>query len=241
MPRAPRTADASAQRAELLSAMERAPLLGALSSAHRLRLTREARLVTLGARQVLWRKGERADHLGLVLVGRLALSRADGRRDTLLDVVGPGELLGEVAFTLEACYQSDAVCLRRARVALVSARLMHDLLEAEPRATTELALRLAEQVVRLMRQLETLSASSVDQRLARTLLALAERGGQPFPGGVLLPMRLRRADLAALAATTLETVSRKLGVWRRRGWVQPQPAGYLLQDLPALRALAGES
>ena len=38
------------------------------------------------------------------------------------------------------------------------------------------------------------------------LLNLADRSGVPFPGGTLVPLRLRRSDLASLAATTLESV-----------------------------------
>lgn len=235
---APKPASRDEPRRELREALTRAPLFAALPEEHRQRLARAARIVTLGAQQRLWNAGARATHLGLVLAGRLKLTRSEARRDTILDVAGPGDVLGEVAFTLGASYQSDAVCLRRARVALVPSRLLRAMLEAEPRAATGLALELAGQVLRLMRQVQALSAGSVEQRLARVLLGLAERAGEPFPGGVLVPLRLRRMDLASLAATTLESTSRRLSQWSKLGWVVPQPAGYLLKNLDALRALA---
>jgi len=81
-----------------------------------------------------------------------------------------------------------------------------------------------------------LSAGTVPRRLAAVLLELAERAGGPFPGGTLVPVRLRRADLAALAATSAESVSRQFAAWRRRGVIVTQPAGFLVPDLEVLRS-----
>ena len=98
---------------------------------------------------------------------------------------------------------------------------------------------LAVQVRRLLRMVDSLSAGSVERRLASVMVDLAERAGEPFPGGILIPLRLRRSDLASLAATTLESASRKISVWRRAGLVILEPIGYLIRDLDALRRLAG--
>ncbi len=112
-------------------------------------------------------------------------------------------------------------------------------LEAEPKALSALALNLATQVSRLLARLDVLEGSSVDRRLSRTLLSLAEQFGEPFPGGTLIPVRLRRVDLASLAATTLETASRKMSEWERRGYLVTQPAGLLIRRPDALRELSG--
>jgi CRP-like cAMP-binding protein len=247
-PTTPRPGRAAASRAraprgvrdEIARRLAGAPLFGALSPELRGELARSARIVSLPAHQRLWTAGDRADRLGLVVSGRMKSVQHAGGREVILDVVLPGEMVGEVAFALGATYQSTVVCLRRARVLVVETDAVRRAFDREHRALAALACDLAGQIQRLMRLVESLSAGSVERRLARVLLGLLERAGERFPGGVYVPVKLRRGDLAALAATSEESVSRKIGGWVRQGWLVPQPIGYLVRDVGALRAAAGE-
>jgi hypothetical protein len=73
----------------------------------------------------------------------------------------------------------------------------------------------------------------------RVLLRLMDRVGEPFPGGTLIPVKLRRRELATMAATTLESVSRALNRWQKEGIVVLQPQGFVVKDKRALARLAG--
>lgn len=220
----------------LEEAFARVPVLSALSPQDRADLAPTCRVIELKSRELLWREGTKADALGLVLMGRVAVERSR-RKPVIVDVVGAGDFVGEVAFTLGAKYQFDVRCLRKARVALIPATSLRRMLDARPRAAVSLAMTMAEEVLKLTRRVESLSAGSVTQRLARVLVGLADRFGEPFPGGVLMPVRLRREDLASLGATTLESASRQISAWKRAGIVTPQPAGMLIRDLMKLRAI----
>ncbi len=225
---------------DVAAALRRAPVLSLLPAPVLAELARATRVVELRTRDVLWREGDRASALGLVLFGRVAVERAR-RRPVMVDIVGAGQFVGEVGFALGARYQFDVRCLRSARVALIPARELRAALTQSVEASASLAVDLAQQVLRLSRRVETLSSGSVSQRLARVLLGLAERFGAPFPGGVLLPVKLRREDLAALAATTVESASRQVSAWKRAGVLVPQPAGFLFKDLEVLRRLGDEA
>lgn len=220
-----------------LEALRKAPFFSSMNDEQRTRIARASKVVPLKSGENLWREGEPARHLGLVLMGRLKLMRGNGARGALIDVAVPNDVLGELAFALKANYQSSATCLRKARVLLIPGQLVREVLGSDPEALNGLVMDLAQQFLRMVRAVEDLSAGTVERRLARVLLRLCERAGEPFPGGMLIPMKLRRQDLAAIAATTLESTSRKISEWNRRGWVVPQPAGYLIKDTEALRRL----
>jgi len=186
----------------------------------------------------LWAAGERASHVALVLTGRLKSVRRSGSREVILDIAMPGDVLGDVAFVLGEPHLASVVALRRSRVVLLPARALREAFASNPRALTSALFSLARRAQRLMRLVEGLSAGKVGRRLATVLVGLADRVGGPFPGGLLVPLRLRRADLGALAATSAESVSRHLVAWERRGLLQVLPAGYLIRDLVGLRQLA---
>lgn len=229
------------RRHDPLDALAKSPVFGALPATARRTLAGRSRVVTLKPGRRLWNRGGRALHLGLVLSGRLKSVREGSGREVILDVAIPGDILGEVAFGSTAkSYQSTAISLRQAKVLLVPASVLRSMLKHDAHAAAKLSLDLANQLVRMMRRIEALSAVSVEKRLARVLVNLADRTGEPFPGGTLVPLRLRRSDLASLAATTLESVSRRISSWSRDGLLTPQPAGYLIRDLAQLRVIAGE-
>lgn len=225
---------------EIARSLAVAPLFGSLSATRRADIARRAKVVTLSAHQVLWSAGGEATHIGVVLSGRMKLVQHVAGREVIVDVALPGELVGEVAFALGSAYQSTVVCLRRAKVLLVNAGTLRRVLEHERGALAALAADLATKIQRLMRLVQDLSAGNVERRLARVLVGLADRAGEPFPGGIYVPIRLRRADLAALAATSVESVSRKLAGWTKRGWLVAQPVGYLVRDLGAMRRTADD-
>jgi CRP-like cAMP-binding protein len=222
----------------LSDALSRAAVFRALDPPAREKIAQSAQIRSLGPGAALWRLGDPARHVGLVVTGRLKLLRTTARSDAILDIAVPGDMLGGVAFSTGGQYQSDVVSLRRSRVALFSIARLKEILCQDPGLSQALAFDLAEQVVRLYRLVQDLNSVNVGSRLARVLIRLAERVGEPFYGGVLIPLRLRRSDLAAMAATTMESVSRKISSWQRLKWVTPQPAGYLVRDIAALHRIA---
>lgn len=86
--------------------------------------------------------------------------------------------------------------------------------------------------------LHAVSDGRVGQRLARALLELAERHGQPDSLGVAIVPPLTRQDLAAIVGTTLFTASRTLSEWEDRGLVECSRARVRLRSLDRLRLIS---
>ncbi|ABG04167.1 cAMP-binding proteins [Rubrobacter xylanophilus DSM 9941] len=78
-------------------------------------------------------------------------------------------------------------------------------------------------------------------RLSRVLALLAGRFGRELPGGaVLVPLSPRRADLAEMAATTRESMTRAVAELVERGTLEVGGRGILIEDAAELAALAGD-
>ncbi len=196
-----------------------------------------AQVAQLEAGQRLWSRGEPADHLAVICAGRLVELREHAHRQIVFDVLRPGDTIGEQALTGGELEPYDVESLRRATVVLVPVGQLRQRIALNPQVALKLMRRLAASVQRLTGRVEALSSGNVEHRLAEVLLGLVDRFGEPFDGGLLVPLKLRREDLAAMAATTQESISRKLTTWRKSGILVPQPAGYLVRDPAALRRL----
>jgi CRP-like cAMP-binding protein len=87
--------------------------------------------------------------------------------------------------------------------------------------------------------IEQLSAYSVEQRVAATLLKLANRLGRSEGSATLIEMPLSRQDLADMTGATVETISRVMSDLRRAGIVESGRRWISILDHERLLQVAG--
>jgi CRP/FNR family transcriptional regulator len=108
---------------------------------------------------------------------------------------------------------------------------------AEERSLRMQMLRLAgAELVRDQRLLALIAHTHSEQRVAAFLLSLSQRMRERgfSPSDFLL--RMTRAEIGSYLGTTLETVSRSLSAFARRGFITVRRRQIHLADLDALRA-----
>ncbi len=208
-----------------------------------LRRTAHARLLRRG--QFLWQAGDRAGHFMLIHHGliKIVRPRADGQ-DAIVGIFGPGESIGDSAVVQQAPYPAAAVVSSRgAAVLQIPAPALLRAMRQSPPVSLAVQQVLLAHTRTLREKIEILSAGSVAQRLARLLLYLAERFGEaPDAAAWRMPLAISRAEMAALAGTTVETTIRMLSRWRRQGLIARAPAGGILLPRPErLRQMQPES
>ena len=213
------------------------PLTAALTPVGRDLLAGFGRVVTVGRRSWLWREGDTAESLGFVLEGCLSVERTC-RQPVILDLVGQRESVGETGVALGTSYQFDVRALVSSRVLLLPASVVRKLLSDGAVGALTLAGAFADRVLRLSRRVHDLSRGAVGNRLASIILDLAERFGEPAEGSRLVRLPLRREILAAMAATTEESVSRQLARWTRSGILRRTKGGLEIIDGAQLSHLA---
>ncbi len=153
---------------------------------------------------VLFREGDEAATLHLIARGRLAVRVTTRRGDVLtVELLGPGDVVGELAFLAADARRSATVVALEASETLVLDRDVFEELSAQDPSVSEVLLHLlAERIRRLdARLLEALYVPA-DLRILHRLQELATMYGDVIP--------LTQEDLAGLAGTTRATVNRVL-------------------------------
>jgi CRP-like cAMP-binding protein len=156
----------------------------------------------------------------------------------VLSIVGPGDLLGELALLADGRRTASA----RASSPTVAWAIGHDafwaFLDATPSASSALLRQVAERLASREALIDDLLSLDVKGRLAKALLTLAERHGRPGEeGGTVIAVRLTHRDLAGMVGASRENVSRALAAFRRRRLVDYDASAIRLLDPEALRRL----
>lgn len=154
-------------------------------------------------------------------------------KEVTLNILGPGDIFGEMAVLLSSPRSSDVLSLTSVVVSCFPAEDFKTLVRDEPLVGLQLAQQMAKRVQQLNRRLRMRESDSV-ARVVDVLLFLAEGRGQSGVTGVEIPM-LPHQEIASLSGLTRETVSRALSSLEKKGLIE-RPSRDLLRvpNLPAL-------
>ena len=187
-------------------------------------------------------KGDPGSSMMAVLAGRLRVSSvsADGREITL-NVIGPGELVGEFGLLDGKPRSNDVIAAEDTTVMVVERQQFMPFLLRHENLVERLLVVLCDKLRRTSLALEEIALFDLPVRLARLLVKLAADYGRPLPreygGGERIDLKLSQRDLSTQVASTRETVNKQLRIWRENGTID-QRDGYLVVLRPeALTAL----
>lgn len=183
--------------------------------------------------------GEDATRLGIVVAGRVKLVRPtlDGN-DVLLDMLGPGSYFGSLAQLGDRTYREDAIAHTDCCVLTTTADAFRRLLAQFPTVTLATLDVVAQRLQAAQDAIEQISTYSVERRVAAQLLKLADQAGRDAGDAVLIEMPLSRQDLAGMVGAQVETVSRVVSDFRRRGLVESGRNWLAVRDLDGLSTIA---
>ena len=200
------------------------------------RLLSIARRRTFRKGEVVFHRGDLAESLLLVAKGRFAvrITTALGA-SALLDVLGPGDVFGELALlrldahrsaTIEALEEGEAYSVFRTDFSSLQAR--------QPGIKDVLLRLLAERLAQVSDRLVEAYYADAETRVRRRLCELADR--YSTDGGVVIPMT--QEDLAGMAGTSRATVNRVLREEESRGILERTRGRTTVRDLERLRTRA---
>ena len=167
----------------------------------------------------VYHAADQADALFVVAEGRVKLSQvtADGT-ETLTDILVPGELFGAMSSLGEPYHQQSASALVATCTLRINQSDFRDVLATEPRVALKVLDDVAARLIRAQSDIGGQGTETVAQRTATALLRLADKlGVDRGHEGLLLEVPLSRTDLAGLARSTPESVSRVMSRWKKQG------------------------
>jgi CRP/FNR family transcriptional regulator len=183
----------------------------------------------------VFHEGDSSDACYIVKSGSFRVTRehSDGRAITLA-TLGPGEIFGELAMLDGDKRSASAEALSDGELLALPAGDVRALLARHP----EIALKLVAGLVRRLRaanvRISRQSFQTVPSRVAG-ILAQLSREAQDGNGSGEVTIRMNQTDLAQLAGTSRESVSRFLAELERAGVVRAGRGRVTVLDPPKLR------
>lgn len=166
---------------------------------------------------------------------KIHIEQADGR-DVVLSIIGSGDTLGEMSLIDSAGRSASAVTLEDSLLLWMDKSTFQQVLRDFPPVALNLV-RILSARVRLNNELiQALATMDVYGRVARQLLAFAEKYGQQGEGeSVLIPIHLTQSDIADLVGASRKRVNQVMVFFREQEMILARADGKIVvQNRPRL-------
>jgi CRP/FNR family transcriptional regulator, cyclic AMP receptor protein len=198
-------------------------------------LADEFEIFTAERGKVLFAQGDAANHLYVVLSGKVKLAHLayDGR-EHLVELLGRSEQFGEVSLLDSAPWTATATVVTDARIARVPAPVLHDWIERDPQLASQLLRAISRRLRRTHADLTSIAFADTPGRVATELLRLASRFGVSYSDEIRIEHDLSQTELAQLVGSSRETVNKILNSFANRGWIRLEPKCVVILDREGL-------
>ena len=189
------------------------------------------------ANQVILLENDWGGSVYFILEGwvKIRTYNIDGKEVTL-NIIGKGEVFGEMAAIDEKPRSTDAITLTPTVISSIPAQDFVNLIYSEPKAGVRLAQLMAKRLRQVNRRLRLREADSV-ARVADTIVFLADGQGKQQENGSIEIPNLPHRELSAISGLARETVTRVLTKLEKRGLIKRTSDVLCIPEVQALEKL----
>ncbi len=166
----------------------------------------------------------------IILFGtvKIHIEQADGR-DVVLSIIGAGDTLGEMSLIDSAGRSASAVTLEDSLLLWMDKGAFQQMLSDFPPVAHNLVRILASRVRLNNELIQALATLDVYGRVARQLLAFAEKYGESGADeSVLIPISLTQGDIADLVGASRKRVNQVMVFFREQEFIALNAAGRMV-------------
>ncbi|WP_344606827.1 Crp/Fnr family transcriptional regulator [Sporichthya brevicatena] len=206
---------------------------------------RAAALAAIGTRRgypagaILFLEGDVAHEAVVVLSGELkvVVGSTEGR-DVVLDIYGPGELIGEWSVIDGKTRAATVTALTDVEVLTLPAAPFREFLDTHPAVREALLLDTIGRLRAQVRHQLEFGAGDAMGRVCARLAELADRYGHFDGSTTVIHSPLSQADLAAWTGLSREAVVKAMRQLRTMGWISNRGPDITVHDIERLRRRA---
>ena len=219
-----------------LSVLRQNPIFRDLEPEALDQLCRYAKHTVLKRGATLFAKDDPGNSLYAVISGtvKLSVSSPDGR-NAILNLVGPGEVFGEMSVLDGQPRSADATANTNCEIFVIDRRDFLPFVRSQPTLAMKFIELLCVRLRWTSEQVEQVILQDLPGRLASALLGLIERRK---PESESHTISITQQEISEMVGMTRESINKQLRAWVTRNWVRLEHGAIVVLDPAALRDLA---
>ena len=167
----------------------------------------------------------------VILEGRVKISRiSDDGREVILSILSDGDFFGEMSLLDGHTRSANVTAIEEAELLVIRREEFLQMLHDFPQIAINLLKELAQRIRKSDEHIKSLSLQDATGRVASTLLRIAEDSGVFRRGMVEIQELPLQQDLANMAGTSRETISRVIKSLCSQGYLKKESGKIIILD-----------
>lgn len=181
--------------------------------------------------EVILLEEDTGNNLYLIKSGRVKVTRINSDGDeVILTMLGEGEFFGEMAIFGGVTRSANVSALEKSEVLILTRQDFLSLLKKHPDISVYLLEEMASRLRKSDQLIKDLSLSNAEHKIAMSIVRLSEELGKIKQGQVEIEDFPYQKDIANMAGTSRETVSRTLKKFEKKGYIDKKGRKLIIFD-----------
>lgn len=226
------------ERIDIAVVLKTTALFGALAELELAVLAARMSRKRFAAGELLFSEGEPCNGLYIVLSGRVRIFKTSvSGREQVLSIEGAGGTVAELPVFDGGPYPASVIALDETEIAFLSRRDFQGFCMEHPEVALKVLAVVGARLRQLVAIIEELSFTTIRQRLASTLVKLAQNEGKKTARGIEFRLPASHQEMASQLGTVRELISRNLTRLQAEGLLEVNARDVVVKDMKGLVAL----
>ena len=166
--------------------------------------------------ETIFMEGEPGEGFYYVKSGKIKIRKlsADGR-EHIINILGPSDVFAEVLLFNKGSYPATAIAVEESCVGIIRNSALETVIINHPRVAMNIIQVMSKKLLFIQKKVKLLAFSNSCEKIAQAVENLAWRYGRKTCHGLQIDIDITRQDIANLAGTTRETVSRVFSIMKK--------------------------
>lgn len=211
--------------------LQNLPLFGELTESEQKEIWNHVITRSYTKSNIILFEEDQGDSLFIIKEGKVKITRlSEEGKEVILSILGEGEFFGEMSLLDGESRSANVIALSDCKVFILKRDNFLSIIKSTPQIAITLLEELAGRIRKSDQQIEYLSLADAENRVAMTILRIAEQSGTFKMGKVTIEELPMQQDMANMSGTSRETISRMLSEFADKGYIERKGKKLVLLD-----------
>lgn len=214
-----------------LNFIQRIPLFSELEEPELKKLASKLQIKEYEKNTLVVRETDEGSTLFIITKGKVKISRlSESGKEVILAILGEDEFFGEMSLLDGEARSANVTTTHKSELLLLKRKDFLEILEQSPKISISLLIELASRLRKSDMQIKSLSLFDAAGRVASAIIQIAEETGTIKDGIVQIANLPSQRDLANIAGTSRETISRVITSFIEDGIIVKKSGKLFIND-----------
>lgn len=178
--------------------------------------------------------------LFFIIEGKVKVLRSDEHKEIIISILGEGDFFGEMSILDGLGRSATIMSIEKSKLFILNRNDFLNILYSNPAVSINLLKELSIRLRNATNKIKTLSLKDAEGKIAMVLLQIADDVGKIRKGVVEIENLPNQQELANMAGTSRETISRTLHSFAKKGLIEIEGSTVRLLNYEEFQKLFGK-